>query len=954
MSYPELEESILIKAGRIYSFNKEAERLNQVGSDGWEQISFKNFHIGATDSINREDNLFPDGDCVFLNTASGNDANSGLTRLLPKLTYPSAATAASGAGRKAIVLLNGGATLTIFAGTASDEITIPLIQDKGTAPSTITKTSGNNGDIYTETTVSPPTARRGVAAIRNNSDLILLYGGETAASTFQSTFLSYNPVTKTFATISPATSPGVRGWARFARHTTIGSFLLFGGQTGAGTYSNTLYLWNGTDFSLQSTTGDTPAARGKFGFLEYCGKVYLYGGVGASNYSDFYEYDPSTLKWTLLSETTMPDVVGDSSLVLHNGLMYLFGNNGSNNFKCWVYSFTTGWKDVTPTTQTATTFPQISGQVYSGCVPVSIGSYIHFYAGYNNTTMNGYVWYAQATGTEKLSFVRRALVGSASPVANYFPVEYGGEAYLFFGETNSTPTRTNQVAWVYREKLKLKYHATAALGGLQGFKIKLPVIANDTSSLLQLYDCDIQTEYTLSGVDYSNDISARHKIELKRCKILNALVKTNQITLRNCSLILCQTGESVAPDGIPALHIFYDGFGMNGTDTGIQNSFIKSFWKTRETSVPLVYMANQVSSKESILVQDGDNPTSTQKKSCQSYSIIIGAASGTSASYYFKRITLTDGLLLGSKSIRPEYCIIDFCYQSSKYEGGEFDFVAAIKSLSIYNTWLNDISQIMTASPLFYDRNTYKLKAIANGDGVDSPCLTLGASVSGETQGSGAVSQDPTEIGAYINHYSAMVQTWERVRRMVRPNTIRQFYPKIAKENIGLDGTVDVYSKPEKRTESIILEWQYPLHEPEDVEFFEYLESLEDTVCEIYLFPNQELFGTFTTDGAATPINTWQIELDGNDVVPIGSKFDFGGRTYDVIGVYPASEETERILVTPVLESEIPSSETISLFDITGAGTYSYVPENRESELFYSQKDDLKGGFRMVFSRKKQ
>jgi len=182
------------------------------------------------------------------------------------------------------------------------------------------------------------------------SNIGYMFGGMISDFTLPTNFLSFNPSTKTFSTISPKT---VVPAPRYGHSTTSfrswGGFLIFGGSFADGSTANDLWRYYAVNNTWQELkpVNPPPVRMWHIAAAVDDDTLVIYGGQAWSNaptfFSDIWAYRISTNSWTKLPggfPNNLPGTRAGGGGVGCNGKYYIFGGQ-VNSTTCanhfWMY-----------------------------------------------------------------------------------------------------------------------------------------------------------------------------------------------------------------------------------------------------------------------------------------------------------------------------------------------------------------------------------------------------------------------------------------------------------------------------------------------------------------------------------------------------------------------------------------------------------------------------------------
>jgi hypothetical protein len=908
--YPEINESILIKHGKKKIWTRSANRMNQVGSDGVDPATGVNQSIGATSSADRAANLVADGSCVFLDTVSGNDSNSGLTRLLPKKTYAAAETAAAGGGKTGIVLLNGGATLSSFGGANTDTISYTFIQDKGSEPSILQLSRPFFGTYTSVVPAGSPSARGGVAwmsdPLLNQNGFSYFYGGKSGSSYYSDFYHYRSSPFEDFIPIATSNSPGARWMADMCVHK--GYVYLFGGRGNATNYLNTMYncIPSSIDWVQNTWTSDGPAARSHHAMVSYFGKIYLYGGKNASSpFDDFWEYDDVASEWTQVSASGIsPNVQGGCRMFNFKGYLWLYGISKDSSSKCelWKWSLQSGWQYV--------------DSVYYSSAP-------------DRPCISNYgSWLFIQNGTGIISKELNTLKSISSlSDANI------AEGCLFIGERriyNLFRNSAETVSSYYSMLPIIDSHNKS----IQGFILK------NSFKGSAIVDCDI---YNINNTTANN--SPVYRIigtGVLRCRFKSD-TEYNMVTIRQI--------DSIEKSELPYSEIT-DLYIESGRAVSIKSCKLIASIRSSSYSNLMIYAYTGVTTDSSVIACGSRSYSGITKTG--GYIIYAQSVPGSS-NLYFDNSSIIGKIYAVSNDYDISSSIIDSGIIYIKYDD------TAMSAGDLYPSLFNGSFSMpdgftpnhtpVIANPLFVDNENFYLKSIAGGDWIDSPALALGPSVTAYINPVDQVTQDPTEIGAYRNYYGSAIDGWERTFRLPKPQDIQAEVQINSKINIGLDGTPDVYNEPGTAIEILSMKYVHPLN-PEYIALIEAMENSDNMACELYIDPTRiDLANVVLSGNHAAGEHV--VTVDAIDVPAGAILTDPNGNEYNILFRTPETGNATKLVIFPALVSALLDNDEFTVKNVTGSGTYQFIPRRRTMKRILKTRPDTLAGMELAFVRKK-
>jgi hypothetical protein len=209
---------------------------------------------------------------------------------------------------------------------------------------------------------SIPTQLRGASmAYMSSKNEAILFGGQSSTQRHYSldtwAWVSNDSNTGSWTYLSPANSPNSRTYASMASSSTTA--VLFGGKDFSGPLSDT-WIWNGTNWS-QVVTGQTPGTSSpcarygaNFSYDANDGVFVLQGGISSpglfSNTSGFCQdswyFSTISNSWTQITGPQPPArAFAASAYLTATTSVYLFGglNSLTDLSDLWSYSSSAGW-----------------------------------------------------------------------------------------------------------------------------------------------------------------------------------------------------------------------------------------------------------------------------------------------------------------------------------------------------------------------------------------------------------------------------------------------------------------------------------------------------------------------------------------------------------------------------------------------------------------------------------
>lgn len=197
--------------------------------------------------------------------------------------------------------------------------------------------------------VTSPTARSSHAMAWDPARRrVLLFGGQDGVGELGDTW-EWNPDTRNWTQLSPATSPPARAGAKMVYDHVRQRMVLFGGFDGTNSAGDT-WEYDGTTWAQVATTG--PAARQQHGmvFDDARGVAVLFGGFEQTTvFGDTWEWNGTA--WTQVAATG--PAARDSMAMVYDGSIRMFGGRavgGADLGDTWLYRPGTGWVQLSPST----------------------------------------------------------------------------------------------------------------------------------------------------------------------------------------------------------------------------------------------------------------------------------------------------------------------------------------------------------------------------------------------------------------------------------------------------------------------------------------------------------------------------------------------------------------------------------------------------------------------------
>jgi hypothetical protein len=214
-----------------------------------------------------------------------------------------------------------------------------------------------------------PAARSGHAmAFDPSRRVIVLFGGWNQTSGYLGDTWEWNCATRTWTRMTPAASPSARQGARMMYDAAGARMILFGGVD-ANTFYKQTWRYNGSSWTLLTTTSTSPTSR-TFNGRTYHGLVYnsstgrlvIFGGIGYPNgltqgtvtdFDDMWELTGTT--WTDVTPAgTRPGARGWFGMTYEAAANRIVVYGGWNNTTRFSYADTwawngTSWAQIVPT-----------------------------------------------------------------------------------------------------------------------------------------------------------------------------------------------------------------------------------------------------------------------------------------------------------------------------------------------------------------------------------------------------------------------------------------------------------------------------------------------------------------------------------------------------------------------------------------------------------------------------
>ncbi|MCX8173640.1 MAG: Ig-like domain-containing protein [Thermoplasmata archaeon] len=190
--------------------------------------------------------------------------------------------------------------------------------------------------------------------------MVYLFGGRNDTAVFNDLW-AYNLTADIWVKISASPSPPQRYAGTLTYHQGSGKLLLFGGNNSTAPLNDLWEFTPSTSTWQNRNPSNPPSPRFLHGIAsaETNSRLYLYGGMGVTGaLSDFYEYNYSANRWSLLTSSP-PARYGHAVAYLQGVLVVAGGMNGPSVFgDTWKYNLTTGSWQAVPS---ASMFPVAMG-----------------------------------------------------------------------------------------------------------------------------------------------------------------------------------------------------------------------------------------------------------------------------------------------------------------------------------------------------------------------------------------------------------------------------------------------------------------------------------------------------------------------------------------------------------------------------------------------------------------
>lgn len=307
---------------------------------------------------------------TFANSSTGADSFSWQfgdgttsTELLPTHVYTqtgSYTVTLTATGQGGIDTLSRADYITVNEASAPVQAAFSAFLVNGTVPLTVTFTNNSTGaDSYlwgfgdgVTSTVTAPTyvySQAGVYTV--TLDATGLGGTDTLSrSNYITVTNPVIPITRTWQMISTTTSVDIWGEYAMAYDSSRDTTVLYGGNGNGWPYKNSIWEFDGTNWSEKSTANRPNAVYGMaMAYADHISKTILFGGSNSSDVvlAETWQYDGND--WTQLTPLTSPPALANYTLVYdpNSNTTYLFGGNDSTTYFSDVWEFNgTTWNQI--------------------------------------------------------------------------------------------------------------------------------------------------------------------------------------------------------------------------------------------------------------------------------------------------------------------------------------------------------------------------------------------------------------------------------------------------------------------------------------------------------------------------------------------------------------------------------------------------------------------------------
>lgn len=332
--------------------------------------------------------------------------------------------------------------VSIDGGTAGSLGTATVASVSGGVVTGVTLTTGGRGyptipSVSASTATTYPSARRMPATCYDPvNNQMLLFGGNTAASTYSLELWAYAFATDTWTQLSYSGSATARSEGYAVYDSTNHAMLIFGGYRS--TNSSEFNKYDIATNTMTTITGDTnrPSARSSgnawYDPTSHC--MFIFGGYIAAGTNELHKYDIAANTWTQITDAgTAPSARYNFGCAFdsHNREAWIFkGNLGTTTFKYKVA--TNAWEQVTVTgTSMIPTSLQVANyDARQKC--------FYLFGGYDGTTAYNNLYKMTTAGVVSGVVVQSGTlpIGRYGHVGRYSPTSM--KMFVGFGVPNST------------------------------------------------------------------------------------------------------------------------------------------------------------------------------------------------------------------------------------------------------------------------------------------------------------------------------------------------------------------------------------------------------------------------------------------------------------------------------------------------------------------------------------
>ena len=474
------EETFLLKIDKETIWDREDNRLNQVGNKGTEIVG------ASTDSTRALIETTP-ANIIYVNFTTGNDTTGDGSSGNPYKTYS-----------KAVSVWTSGKTIEWMDGTdlSDNPISKPLQSSIGTAP------NWSAGGWSDKLPATQPNATAACSIARVGSDLFLFGGIGTGSVIYNETW-KYDTILNTWTNMTPASPPSARYSTRMD---SIGTdIFMFGGSIfSPSSFSNETWKY---DTLLNTWTllspAISPSVRDECAYISDGTNIYMFGGKGSGLSSpDTWKFDGTN--WTNLNPSVQPQLRYGSSFNYISNIpnkLYMFGgfkNGIGQTNETWEYDIVLNtWTQLNPSTSP-------SPRYYMGYA--SSNEEIVIFGGTNITNvLFDETWRFDGTNWSQSIF-------SIKPTNSYWLVMayYNNSFYLYGGRDLSIYYNKT---WELTENIEIS--DDSALCGFvinSGLKVLIGDLSNST--LNKILNCSSN----------SNTITIRNKLTIQNCEFTNGSI----------------------------------------------------------------------------------------------------------------------------------------------------------------------------------------------------------------------------------------------------------------------------------------------------------------------------------------------------------------------------------------------------------------------------------------------